>query len=189
MSDTRVDDLLVEDPNGLFLIDVVEELDFLDSGVHRRLSQVEHSSALHVVEQSVVLVLPLVSGAADRGVAGLGKSLVNGAAWNTAVGGVRVSHVATLQDGQSLLNGDKLISGDDGNSVLLEGSCKIGFKELHVANDVLLESIEVLNDLVNSDLEGAMLLFGQSLELSLGNVQVLGSLDKRLSDALKLNDS
>jgi hypothetical protein len=151
-------------------------------------SQVEHSSALHVVEQSVVLVLPLVSGAADRGVAGLGKSLVNGAAWNTAVR-VRVSHVASLQDGQSFLNGDELISGNDGNSVLLEGSCKIGFKELHVANDVLLESREVFEELIHSDLEGAMLLFGQSLELSLGDVQVLGSLDKRLSDALKLDDS
>jgi hypothetical protein len=135
-----------------------------------------------------VLVLPLVSGAADRGVAGLGKSLVNGAAWNTAVR-VRVSHVASLQDGQSFLNGDELISGNDGNSVLLEGSCKIGFKELHVANDVLLESREVFEELIHSDLEGAMLLFGQSLELSLGDVQVLGSLDKRLSDALKLDDS
>lgn len=111
---------------------------------------------------------------------------MNGAAWNTAV---RVSHIASLQDGQSLLDGDELISGNDGNSVLLEGSCKIGFKELHVANNVLLESREVFDELIHSDLEGAMLLFCQSLELSLGNVQVLGSLDKRLSDALKLGDS
>jgi hypothetical protein len=71
----------------------------------------------------------------------------------------------------------------------LEGICKIGFKELHVTNDVLLESREIFEELVHSDLEGAMLLFGQSLELSLGDVQVLGSLDKRLSDALKLDYS